>query len=50
MKMVMSIYQLNSLIADIRKINRDQLLLENISYSESNVYNPLNNIMDSYAV
>lgn len=49
-KMVMSIYQLNSLIADIRKINRDQLLLENISYSESNVYNPLNNIMDSYAV
>lgn len=49
-KMVMSIYQLNSLIADIRKINRDQLLLENISYSESNVYNPLNNIMDCYAV
>lgn len=49
-KMVMSIYQLNSLIADIRKINRDRLLLENISYSESNVYNPLNNIMDSYAV
>ena len=48
--MVMSIYQLNSLIADIRKINRDQLLLENISYSESNVYNQLNNIMDSYAV
>ena len=49
-KMVMSIYQLNSLIADIRKINRDQLLLENGSFSESNVYNPLNNIMDSYAV
>lgn len=49
-KMVMSIYQLNSLIADIRKINRDQLLLENGLFSESNVYNPLNNIMDSYAV
>lgn len=49
-KMVMSIYQLNSLIADIRKINRDRLLLENGSFSESNVYNPLNNIMDSYAV
>lgn len=49
-KMVMSIYQLNSLIADIRNINRDQLLLENSIFSESNVYNPLNSIIDSYAV
>lgn len=49
-KMVMSIYQLNSLMADIRRINRDELLLENRSFSESNVSNPLNGIMDSYAV
>lgn len=46
---VMSIYQLNNLIASIRRTNRDQLILENRSFSESNSTHVLNKIMDSYA-
>lgn len=46
---VMSIYQLNSLIASIRRTNRDQFILENRSFSESNASHVLNKIMDSYA-
>lgn len=46
---VMSIYQLNDLIASIRRTNRYQLIGENRSFSESNATHVLNNIMDSYA-
>lgn len=46
---VMSIYQLNSLIASIRRTNRDQIILENSSFSESNPTHVLYKIMDSYA-
>lgn len=46
---VMSIYQLNSLIASIRRTNRNQIILENRSFSENNATHVLNNIMDSYA-
>lgn len=46
---VMSIYQLNSLIARIRRTNRDQIILENRSISENNPMHVLNKIMDSYA-
>lgn len=46
---VMSIYQLNTLIANIRRTNRDQLILENSSFSENNITHVLNKIMDSYA-
>lgn len=45
---VMSIYQLNSLIASIKRTNRDQLILENRLFSESNATHVLNKIMDSY--
>lgn len=46
---IMSIYQLNTLIANIRRTNRDQLILENSSFSENNITHVLNKIMDSYA-
>ena len=46
---VMSIYQLNNLIANIRRTNREQLILENRSFSENNTTHMLNNIMDPYA-
>ena len=45
---VMSIYQLNSLIASIKNINRAQLILENTSFSENNPTHMLNNIMYLY--
>ena len=47
-KTVMSIYQLNSLIASIKNINRAQLILENTSFSENNPTHMLNNIMYLY--
>ena len=46
---VMSIYQLNNLIASIRRTNRNQLIVEDRSFSESNANHVLNKIMDSYA-
>lgn len=46
---VMSIYQLNSLIANIRRTNRDSLFLENRSFNENNPKHVLNKIIDSYA-
>lgn len=46
---IMSIYHLNSLIASIRRTNRNQIIMENRSFSESNATHVLNNIMDSYA-
>lgn len=46
---VMSIFQLNSLISKIRRTNREQLILENSSYSENNATHVLNKIMDLYA-
>ena len=46
---VMSIFQFNSLISNIRRTNRDQLILENRSFSESNATHVLNKIMDVYA-
>ena len=48
-KMVMSIYQLNDLISSVRGISRDNLLMENRTFSENNASHPLNRIMDSYA-
>lgn len=48
-KMVMSIYQLNDLISTVRGISRDNLLMENRSFSENNVSHPLSRVMDSYA-
>lgn len=47
-KTVMSIYQLNSLIASIKRINRNQLILEKASFSEINPTHVLNNIMYLY--
>lgn len=46
---VMSIFQLNSLISNIRRTNREQLILENSSFSENNATHVLNKIMDLYA-
>ena len=46
---VMSIFQLNSLISNIRRTNREQLILENSSFSENNTTHVLNKIMDLYA-
>lgn len=48
-KMVMSIYQLNDLISSVRGISRDNLLMENRTFSENNSTHPLSRIMDSYA-
>ena len=47
-KTVMSVYQLNSLIASLKKIDRNQFILENTSFSESNSTHALNNIMYLY--
>ena len=47
-KTVMSIYQLNTLIADIKRTNRNQFILENSSFSENNPTHVLNNIMYLY--
>lgn len=47
-KTVMSVYQLNSLIASLKKIDRNQFILENTSFSESNSTHVLNNIMYLY--
>ena len=44
----MSVYQLNSLIASLKKIDRNQFILENTSFSESNSTHALNNIMYLY--
>jgi hypothetical protein len=46
---VMSIYQLNSLIANIKRMDRKHLILEDRSYSEENATHVLNKIMDTYA-
>lgn len=46
---VMSIFQLNNLISNIRRTNREQLILENRSFSENNATHVLNKIMDLYA-
>lgn len=48
-KMVMSIYQLNDLISNVRGISRDNLLFENRTFSENNASHPLSRVMDSYA-
>lgn len=48
-KMVMSIYQLNDLISTMRGISRDNLLVENRTFSENNESHPLSRVMDSYA-
>lgn len=45
---IMSIYQFNNLIASILGTNREQLILENRSFSENNATHMLNKIMDSY--
>ena len=47
-KTVMSIYQLNSLIASLKKITRDQFICENISFAENNPTHVLNNVMYLY--
>lgn len=47
-KIVMSIYQLNSLIASFKRINRNQLILEKASFLEINPTHVLNNIMYLY--
>lgn len=48
-KLVMSIYQLNDLISTVRGISRENLLIENSDFSESNAFHPLSRVMDIYS-
>lgn len=48
-KMVMSIYQLNDLIGEIKGMSREKLFLENKALSEVNASHPLSGIMDTFA-
>lgn len=48
-RMVMSIWQLNDLIATITRIDKEKLILENRVFGENSKTNPLIEILDSYA-